>query len=134
MGKSRPVFLVSDNNELYNKLNKENKDNKNLYFIKNQNFEINSIQSHKFYDGVFKLIDKNIEFKSNNFWYKRQSYFPDHKSEYKRYVASPFYVLESKTELNDDKFNIYLFSKIISLIVLVFGAWYYRKLFTFSRD
>jgi hypothetical protein len=127
----RPVYLLTDiNNELFNKIYSNRYESKNIYFLENKSYEINSNLSHMYFKNIFNFIDTiSKDFKSNSFKYIKESYFPDIKSENKRYIATPFYILESKLEKNQEKFDIFIYSKYISLISIIIGTVYFIHIY-----
>jgi hypothetical protein len=133
MSLDRPVFLLKDlNSDLFKKIYKNLSNKNNIYFMESNEFPINSDESHNYYKNIFDFIKPKIEsFKSDGFIYIRQSYFPNPKNEHKQYIATPFYILESKTEMNNDKIDIIYIAKYISIfstiIMIIYFIYIYRK-------
>jgi hypothetical protein len=129
----RPVFLLKNvDNDLFNKIHKDLSNKNNIYFINNDKSSINSEESHQYYENVFGFMEFKVkDFKSDGFTYIRQSYFPNPENKYKQYIATPFYILESKTQTNDDKMNIINIAKYISIfsliITIIYFIYIYRK-------
>ncbi len=130
MIKTKKVFFVSNvKSDLYIKIRDKYKNNSNAIFIYPPDRYLKMYDFLNSYEKVINQIyAEAIKNKNGNWNYEMKSYFPDiSKSENKEYLASPFYVLKSKTEKQENK-NIPAVGYAVSIISLIVYVLIFKKL------